>query len=269
MMKRVLLVVLSLGWLGVWLMAADGPLTPLMQLRARTDANGYLMTVGGAYTAADGPLTPMANLRGRTDSNGYLLTAFTGGAISGVTTFPDGTSGAPSIAFTSEPTLGLWRSSAAVMQIQGGLNVTGSIIGSANVIAAQTQGLAVSTRLFITAPADGNAALTNWGATIGSRLKVDALPTPGTCGTSPAVTAGSTPFAGSIDVGTATPASCVVVFGGTAFPSAPFCTANAVTSTAGTTRAIGTLSTTSQLTLTPATAFADSTVVAWHCVSSK
>ena len=60
----------------VW--AADGPLTPLMNLKGRTDANGYLMTNGGAKTGSDGPLTPLANLRGRTDANGYLRVVVSG-----------------------------------------------------------------------------------------------------------------------------------------------------------------------------------------------
>lgn len=53
---------------------AQGPLTPLMTLRGRTDANGYLIATMSPYTGPDGPLTALANLRGRTDANGYLLT---------------------------------------------------------------------------------------------------------------------------------------------------------------------------------------------------
>jgi hypothetical protein len=50
----------------------DGPLTPLMNLRGRTNESGYLRVSGGAAGSTDGPLTPLANLRGRTDENGYL-----------------------------------------------------------------------------------------------------------------------------------------------------------------------------------------------------
>jgi hypothetical protein len=63
---------------GVVLLATDGPLTPLMNLRARTDENGYLRVSGGSPGSTDGPLTPMANLRGRTNESGYLRVAFAG-----------------------------------------------------------------------------------------------------------------------------------------------------------------------------------------------
>lgn len=78
MRNLILTGLIAVGAAGVvW--AVDGPLTPLMQLRTRTDANGYLMASGGAYGGADGPLTTLANLRGRTDANGYLRVALNGG----------------------------------------------------------------------------------------------------------------------------------------------------------------------------------------------
>jgi hypothetical protein len=176
----------------------------------------------------------------------------------------DGTAGAPAYSFASEPTLGFYRSSAGIVTLNGSLSYTGNINGGAASL------INWAGRLRLASPADGQLTLTNNAQTIGVELKVDALPVTGACGAgSPAVVAGSTPLAGSITVGTGGPTSCVVTFNGTAFPSAPFCTANVVTSTAGTTRAIGTLSTTAQVTLTPATAFVDSSVVAWQCISAK
>ena len=59
------------------LWAVDGPLTPLMNLRGRTDENGYLRISAGTAGLTDGPLTPLSNLRGRTDGNGYLRVALT------------------------------------------------------------------------------------------------------------------------------------------------------------------------------------------------
>lgn len=60
------------------LLAVDGPLTNALNLRVRTDANGYLVTSSGTYTAPDGPLTAFANLRLRTDANGYLISTLNG-----------------------------------------------------------------------------------------------------------------------------------------------------------------------------------------------
>jgi len=79
-MRRLIACVLAV-LLGSVILLAQGPLTPLMNLRGRTDANGYLMVTPGAYSGSDGPLTPLSNLRGRTDSNGYLLTAISGGLV--------------------------------------------------------------------------------------------------------------------------------------------------------------------------------------------
>ena len=73
----------------VW--AADGPLTPLMQLRGRTDANGYLLVSSAAMTGSDGPLTPLANLKGRTDANGYLRMTIANGSATPDTLCLDGT----------------------------------------------------------------------------------------------------------------------------------------------------------------------------------
>lgn len=58
---------------------AQGPLTPIANLRGRTDSAGSLMT---AYTISVPPLTPLtniANLKGRTDSAGSLLVTTTTG----------------------------------------------------------------------------------------------------------------------------------------------------------------------------------------------
>lgn len=114
--------------------------------------------------------------------------------------------------------------------------------------------------------ADGTAVLQNGAATIGSRFKTDALPTAGTCGTSPAVTAGSTPLDGSINVGTGgTATSCTVTYNGTAFPSAPFCTITNQLSNSVTRYT----STTTVLTLNTTTAWTASDVITWHCISAK
>lgn len=115
-------------------------------------------------------------------------------------------------------------------------------------------------------PADGQVNAVNQANTIGSQLKVDALPTVASgFGTSPAITAGSTPFAGSINVGSGAPGTGGVInFNGTAFPSAPFivCMDDSSLLT------IRCTATTTQLTIV-ATALTASDVVSWIAVSSK
>lgn len=115
--------------------------------------------------------------------------------------------------------------------------------------------------------ADGLAQIANNAFTIGVTFKVDALPTVGSgFGTSPAVIAGSTPFAGSVNIGTGGAAtSGVITWGGTAFPVTPVCTYSTTTTNAVTR---GT-PTTTQLTLNSTTAWTASDIVTWICTSSK
>lgn len=191
------------------------------------------------------------------------------------TLFPNGTSGAPAVSFASEPTLGFWRSAAATTTHQGTLVVTAiftSQSGSANAISLGSGGgINWSSKGFLTSPSNGSWVLRTADVQTGVTLKADALPTVGSgFGTSPSVTAGSTPLAGSVNVGTGgTATTGVITFGGTAFPSAPFCTANVVTSTAGNVRAMGVSTTTTALTLTAASAWVASDLVSWTCISSK
>jgi hypothetical protein len=118
--------------------------------------------------------------------------------------------------------------------------------------------------------ANGTLNVTTNNAAIGSQLKVDALPTVSACGAgAPAVTAGSTPLSGSVTVGTGGPATCAITFNGTAYPSAPHCSGSVETVTAANARAMGYSATTTVLTIVPAAAWADSSVVNWTCVSAK
>lgn len=182
--------------------------------------------------------------------------------IGGRILFGAGTSGAPSIAFTAEPTLGFWRSSAATITLQGGLTTTG------NLQIPATGFLGFSTRGQLQSGADGFLQPENNAGTIGALIKVDALPTIASgFGTSPSITAGSTPYAGSINIGTGgTATTGVVTFGGTAFPSTPFCTLSAQGAGGF---VIHPTPTTTQLTITSAPAFPASDIVIWHCTSAK
>jgi hypothetical protein len=170
----------------------------------------------------------------------------------------DGTGPLPAYAFASEPSLGWYRSGAGSIVISGTMTVTGNF--SANLVG-------VSGSTYMAAPASGHLIVENAGLVIGVRLKVDALPTIASgFGTSPAVTAGSTPLAGSVNVGTGGVAvSGVINWNGTAFPSAPFVTCMNST-TAAVLRCVGT---TTQLTITAPAAFVASDIVVWQAISSK
>lgn len=61
--------------------AADGPMTPLFNLRGRTNENGHLIVSAGSAGSTDGPLTALANLRGRTNESGYLRVALATGSV--------------------------------------------------------------------------------------------------------------------------------------------------------------------------------------------
>lgn len=192
-------------------------------------------------------------------------TTFAGDVTSGGEFYAsNGTSGAPSYSFTSEPTLGFWRSAAGAVTLQGGLATTASL----QLTGATTNGeVRMSGNTILQAPAGGTLALLNFSRTIGSTFKVDALPTIASgFGTSPAVTAGSTPFAGSVDVGTGgVAASGVITFGGTAFPSAPFCVIGSSTGT----YQLRSVTTTTTIQLIANVAFTASDKISWICVSAK
>jgi hypothetical protein len=180
-----------------------------------------------------------------------------------------GSVGAPSIAFAAEPTMGFYRPSAGNVVFVGTLSATTGLASGANmaVTAAGAYSWNSVTRSAIRSSSDGIMSMENVASTIGSKFKVDALPTVNAgFGTSPGITAGSTPFAGSVNVGTGGVATTGTIdFNGTAFPSAPFC---ALSTTTATYTAITAISTT-QLTLTGAAAWPGSTVISWVCVSAK
>lgn len=196
--------------------------------------------------------------------SGILYYKATTGVLIPVTSsnFADGTSLLPSIAFASEPTLGFWRSAAGTITAQ---TTVFAITGNTSFGAATFVGWAGRTEMGSTA--DGHLNVLNAALTIGSRLKVDALPTVASgFGTSPAITAGSTPLAGSVNVGTGGVATTGVInFNGTAFPSAPFVVCMNTTTGA----VVRATTSTTQLTITAPAAFTASDVVCWICVSSK
>lgn len=152
----------------------------------------------------------------------------------------------------------------------GGLTVTGGIIALTSNINLNNGGLLYwNSRASLNSPADGQLDITNNAATIGSMLKVDAVPTVSAgFGGSPSVTAGSTPLAGEVNVGTGGIATTgTLLYNGTAFPSAPFCVCQDSTSiAAGVCKA---KSTTTTLVLTTTVAWTASDLVTYVCVGSK
>jgi hypothetical protein len=141
-----------------------------------------------------------------------------------------------------------------------------SLVGNASIGATGSLTWNSTTRSRISSTSDGIINFSNVAATIGSNIKVDALPTIASgFGTSPSITAGSTPFAGSVNVGTGAAAAGVINFNGTAFPSAPFC----VVLDDSTVLAVRATATTTQLTITPTATFTAGDVISWICVSSK
>jgi hypothetical protein len=186
--------------------------------------------------------------------------AQTGASGGGTRRLPDGTSGAPIIAFALDTATGIYRIGS------GQIGIAGSTSASGSAQIATNSGWIITSKGRIKADtADGNWIFTNNAQTAGAILKVDALPTVASgFGVSPAVTALSTPLAGSVNVGTGGVASSGVLnFNGTAFPQAPF----VVCTDESTVLAIACASTTTQLTITAAVAFTANDVISWIAIS--
>lgn len=180
----------------------------------------------------------------------------------------DGTVTGPAIAFAADPTTGFYRSNAGTISVAGagtaGPNFTATQV---NVPASgEFRSNSLGTKMVFPS-ADGLIALQNNANTIGARIKVDALPTIGAgFGTGPAVTTGSTAFAGSVNVGTGgTATTGSITFGGTAFPSAPFvtcmCSSGAVPTIA--------TATVSGVNFTTSVAWPANTILNWHIISAR
>jgi hypothetical protein len=162
---------------------------------------------------------------------------------------------------------GISRTAPATLAVGNGTqgDTTGNLtLNGITQLAGSTTNLGA--RILLNSPAVGQYDIQNNSVSMGAMINVSALPTIASgFGTGPAVTAGSTPFAGSLNVGTVTPGTGGVVnFNGTAFPSAPFCMCQDDT----TLLAIRCTTTTTQLTVI-ATALTASDIVTWMCVSSK
>jgi hypothetical protein len=160
----------------------------------------------------------------------------------------------------------LTNGSGTILTLTGTLNTTADVNSGLNFGAASAGAFYWTGKALIKSPADGNVSITNQGSTTGSYIKADALPTIGSgFGAGAAVTAGSTPFAGSVNVGTTAGTVGVITWGGTAFPTAaPFAQAN----NNSTLQVVKALATTTQVTLTSA-GFANNDIVSWLCVGAK
>jgi hypothetical protein len=145
-----------------------------------------------------------------------------------------------------------------------GANRPNSIIAAGDITAGGGAKINFASSTRIVAAADGLLSITNAAATTGIRIQTG-TPTIGTCGTSPSVVANSSDSAGAVNVGTGGAAtSCTASFAST-WASAPFCVAQN-TSTSLIVRATAS---TTVLTLTSASAFTASDVIAYHCFGQK
>lgn len=200
----------------------------------------------------------------------------TTGAVvySGQARFANGSSSVPGIAFAGSTFDGFYWKSAGhtIYTAQGNPALdfnTGILLGAAypvgwNAVNNVTTGAVAD--VGIVREAIGALSINN-GSTIGSRVNVSGLPTVASgFGTSPSIVAGSTPFAGAVNVGTGGVATTGVInFNGTAFGTAPFVV---VTGSLGAVVNIATTSTT-QLTITGSAAWTASTIISWIAVSPK
>jgi len=212
--------------------------TSLLATNLATGASATTTTASGLFTVtnagvvgvrvrATGAITGAA-LVTAAKGLGFARAWLLGGTVANPILFPDGASGAPSIAFASETTLGFWRSSAAIVTLQGGLTVTGSMLASGDVRAGSANSLFWTGRSVLQSPANSLVNISNQAvSTVGYQINAGtAAPTATTCGTG-TVTAHSNNMAGQI---TATGATvCTLTFGAPAWTFTPFCTVTEVT----------------------------------------
>jgi hypothetical protein len=137
-----------------------------------------------------------------------------------------------------------------------------------NFTAQAAGGFTVNGRSSLISSADGKASLVNNANNIGLTFQYSAIPTVGTCGTSPSVTAGSLDTVGEVNVGTGGVAtSCAINFAST-WATAPKCVAGINSATLTDARAIAVTTTTGAATFVAA-AYAASSKIWWICVSPK
>lgn len=230
MIRRIVIVTLGIiAAVGV-ILAAQTPLTPLMNLRGTTDSNGYLRVIGAVASGAQTPLTPLGNLRGITDSTGALYVTMTGGTSTPSTVQAgDGSASAPSYSFAASTGAGMYRQTTAnsvALTASGSQVFLTSDPGSGTRAVVADLGWTATSNMANNPVADtvlsraaaGKLTLTGTGA--GSAVQIrttqGTVPTcSSNCGTSPSVTGTDTSM--TITMGaTGTPASgWVVTFNGT------------------------------------------------------
>ncbi len=152
----------------------------------------------------------------------------------------------------------------------GNSSVGGAVIVTGSISAGAVQSISWAGRTLGESPLNGVMAWKQNNGATGIRFQFTSAPTISSgFGTTPTITTGSTDTAGSVNVGTGGTASQGVIAFAAAWVSAPFCVATVATSTAGDIRAIGVVTTTAQLTITAASAWAASSIVTWHCIGAS
>jgi len=209
-------------------------------------------------TARSGAVSTTVTIIGKDSSNPA------GSGISGTATFTTGNFTTLNVSGTSTVSTINTGALGATTVTSSGLNTStgGYSAGAASFISIATRG-------FWQATANANWELLNAAGTFGIHYEFAGVPVIGACGTSPSVSADSTNVSGTIVVGSANPTSCLLTFNGAGWNKAPRCVVNTITTTAADVRALGVSATTTVLTVTPASAFATTTSLAYHCESSK
>lgn len=233
---------------------------------------------GGAITVSiigkSSPTSLLTTSVGSLTANSGILTLFNesgsgftrlnlGGTTSVWPALRAATGGIPTIDFISADNSQFINIAAWQVNPQSGINISTGL---------GTGYIGFDTRTFLYSPANGKYKMSNYLDTFGVVYEFAGVPTIGACGTTPSVSADSNNTTGTIVVGTANPTSCVLNFNTAAsgaWIKAPRCVANVITATAADVRALGVTATTTVLTLTPATAFASTTSIGYHCESSK
>lgn len=135
MRKIGVIITLCVGVLIV--VGAQTPLTPLFNLRGRTDSNGAVSASAAVAVGPYTPLTALANLRGRTDSSGNLLVTIAGGTEDPDTICLDAANQDTCLYRVSASLLRVATSSAGTTR--GSLQVLGLDVGAGGITTSSVQ----------------------------------------------------------------------------------------------------------------------------------
>jgi hypothetical protein len=100
---------------------AQGGIGPIGNLQGKVDANNALVIKASAAGSVGTAASAIANLPGKVDANNALVVAMSGSqTLTGPLLLGDGTVGAPSYSFASDPTTGIFRPSTSTIVFSTG-----------------------------------------------------------------------------------------------------------------------------------------------------